>query len=73
MLDIKFEGDNIILKFPRNTITSRYFQDFLNRMRLEINAQKSEITDEEIFEISEEIKQNWWNENKNEFIKRISN
>jgi hypothetical protein len=34
-------------------------------------VQKSQLTDEKAWELSEEMKQKWWDENKHRFIDRI--
>jgi len=34
---------------------------------------KSQMTEEQIWELSEEVKQQWWDKNKAAFLRRIKN
>jgi len=71
MIQITFKDNEAILKFPKQLISSGYVQEFLERLRLETIAEKSQLTDEQAWELSEKIKQEWWQKNKDEFLKRI--
>ncbi|HLC15086.1 MAG TPA: hypothetical protein VJL89_02525 [Thermodesulfovibrionia bacterium] len=71
MIDIKFKDDDAILTFPKKIVSSKYVQDFLDRLKLESIAQKSQLTEEKAWELSEELKQKWWDENKHRFLDRI--
>lgn len=70
MLNIAFEANDVILKFPKQLVTSEYVQNFLERLRLETNLQKSTFSEEMGEELSEELKENWWQKNKEAFLKR---
>ena len=71
MVEIIFEKDEAILKFPKQFVSSDYVQQFLNRLRLEAIVQKSRMTDEQAWELSEQLKQEWWQKNKEKLLKRI--
>ena len=71
MVEIKYKKDKAIIEFPKEFATEEYVQDFLKRLRIEAIAQKSKITEEQIWELSEEIKQKWWEKNKGKFLKGI--
>ena len=73
MVQISFIEDEAILKFPKQLISSAYVQEFLERLRLEIIAEKSQLSDDEAWELSEEIKEEWWRKNKDDLLKRINN
>lgn len=73
MVQISFIEDEAILKFPKQLISSAYVQEFLERLRLEIIAEKSQLSDDEAWELSEEIKKEWWRKNKDDLLKRINN
>ena len=71
MVQISFKDDEVILKFPKKLVSSGYVQDFLERLRLEAIVEKSQLSDEEAWKLSEEIKQKWWEENKDNLFTRI--
>lgn len=73
MVQISFNDDEAILKFPKQLVSSAYVQEFLQRLRLETIVEKSQLTEEKAWELSEEIKQEWWQKNKDKFLKGIKN
>lgn len=73
MIDITFEAEDVVLKFPKRLVTSAYLQNFLEKLRLEMLAMKSLMTEEQVWELSEEVKQQWWDKNKEAFLSRIKN
>jgi hypothetical protein len=73
MVQISFIEDDAILKFPKQFLSSSYVQEFLERLRLEVIAEKSKLSDDEAWELSEEMKESWWQKKKDDFLKRINN
>jgi len=71
MVQITFKDDDAILKFPKQLVSSGYVQEFLERLRLEAIVEKSQLTEEQAWELSEEIKEDWWQKNKEKFLKRV--
>lgn len=71
MVQITFEDDKAILRFPKQLMSSAYVQEFLERLRIEAIMDKSQLTEEQAWELSEEIKQEWWQKNKKKFLKGI--
>lgn len=71
MVQITFEDDKAILKFPKQLMSSAYVQEFLERLRLEAIMDKSQLTEQQAWELSEKIKQEWWQKNKKKFLKGI--
>lgn len=71
MIEIKRENDDIVVRFPKDLITNDELERFLARLRIEEFAQKSKMTEEQAWELSEEIKQKWWDENKEWIYKKI--
>ena len=57
MVQITFKDDEAILKFPKQLISWGYVQEFLERLRLEAILGKNQLTEEQAWELSEEIKQ----------------
>ncbi|MCI0611951.1 hypothetical protein L0244_03080 [bacterium] len=73
MIDITFEAEDVVLKFPKRLVSSAYLQNFLEKLRLEMLAMKSLMTEEQVWELSEEVKQQWWDKNKEAFLNRVRN
>jgi len=71
MVQITFEDDKAILRFPKQLMSSAYVQEFLERLRIEAIMDKSQLTEEQSWELSEKIKQEWWQKNKKKFLKGI--
>ncbi len=71
MVQITFKDDKAILKFPKQLISSGYVQEFLERLRLEAIVEKSQLSEEQAWELSEDIKREWWEKNKRKFLKRV--
>jgi hypothetical protein len=73
MIDIIFEKEEAILKFPKQYVSADYVQQFFERLRLEVIVEKSKLTEEQAWELSENLKQEWWQRNKENLLKRIKN
>lgn len=71
MVEITFEKDEAILKFPKQFFSTDYVQKFLERLRLEAIVEKSMLTEEQAWELSEQLKQEWWQKNQAKLLKRI--
>ncbi|MBN2541887.1 hypothetical protein JXI42_03395 [bacterium] len=70
MVEIVFEKDLAVLKFPKQLVASEYVQQFLERLRLEAIIEKSKMTEKQAWELSEQIKEEWWQNNRDKFINR---
>jgi len=73
MVEITFEKDEAILKFPKQFVSTDYVQQFLERLRVEAIVEKSKLTEEQVWELSEQLKRDWWQKNKEKLLKRITN
>jgi hypothetical protein len=71
MIEMKMEDQNIILKFPKRLMSEEYINRLIERLEVEETASRNQMTEEEAWEISEEIKEKWWNEHKDDFLNRI--
>lgn len=71
MVEITFEKDEAILKFPKAFISANYVQQFIERLHLEAIVEKSKLTEDQAWELSEQLKQEWWEKNKEKLLKRI--
>jgi len=71
MLEIKKQGDVFTLKFKREDISEDFLQKLLTKFKIEKLLQKSKMTKEQAWKLSEEIKENWWNQNKAWILKKL--
>jgi len=70
-MQLTFEKDEVILKFPIDLLSESCIQDFFQRLKLEMIIRKSRLSEAAAWELSEEIKQNRWEKNRERFLKRI--
>ena len=68
MIEITFEKEMAVLKFPKDLVSSDYVQEFLERLRIESILEKSQLTEEQAWELAEEIKEAWWQKNRCKFL-----
>lgn len=59
--------DRVVISVDKSVVSKEYLLNLLERLQLENLAKKADF-DEEVLEISEEIKRNWWEENKDQFL-----
>ncbi len=71
MIEIKVKNGDLILSFPKDLISSKYISRFIERLEMEKIAQKSLLSEENAWRLSEEIKESWWNRNRDRFLKKI--
>ncbi len=66
-ISIDTSSDRFIISIDKNLINKDLLLQFVDNLRIEFIAQKVDL-DEEIELLGEEIKENWWKENKDRFI-----
>lgn len=71
MLEINKEGDVFTIKFTREEISEDFLRRLLIKFKVEKLLEKSKMTKEQAWKLSEEIKENWWNENKDWILNKI--
>jgi hypothetical protein len=73
MITIHSDTQEIMIRFPKNFVSPVYLNRFIERLELESLAQKNQMTEQQAWTLSEEIKQNWWEQNELEIMERIKN
>jgi hypothetical protein len=68
-LQLETTPEKFVVSIDKNIITKELLVRMFERVRIEYLAQKIDF-DEDITEIGEEIKTEWWKNNKEQFIKR---
>ncbi len=71
MLEINKEGDVFTIKFTRDDISEDFLRRLLTKFRIEKLLEKSKMTKEQAWKLSEEIKENWWVQNKDWILDKI--
>ena len=72
MLKITRDKEDIIIKFSKNLLTQEQLEKLLDRLETEELAKKNQMTEEDAWEISEQIKADWWEQNKDAFLGNIT-
>lgn len=69
---IQSDGNQAIIKIDLSFINIESLNRLFERLRTEQLIQKADFSDE-ITEIGTEIKQNWWQKNREQYLKGIIN
>ena len=72
MLTITRDKEDIIIKFSKNLLTQEQLEKLLDRLETEELAKKNKMTEKDAWEISEQIKADWWEQNKDTFLGNIT-
>jgi hypothetical protein len=68
MITVEKTDTDVRVTIPRNAVPPKQLNAFLDWLRLEEIAQRSDLTEEDADRIAEEIKAEWWAANKEKFI-----
>jgi uncharacterized lipoprotein NlpE involved in copper resistance len=66
-LKIDRTGNNITIKFNADDLDPEFVASLVKRLQLEYMVQKAQFSDE-ILKIADEIKADWWKNNKEKFL-----
>lgn len=69
-LEIENKGNQMILKINKDMFDKDYLISLVKRLKVEELACKSEL-DSEILNIAEEINEDWWKNNSDNFLMGI--
>ena len=69
-LVIENKGNQMILKINKKGFDENYLISLVKRLQIEELAQKSDFKSD-ILAIAEQINQDWWDKNREEFLKGI--
>ncbi len=71
MLDLKKDGDTYTLTFTKEDMSEDFLNRLLTYVKIENILKDSQMTEEEAWEISEEIKRNWWKNNQDWILEKV--
>lgn len=66
-ISLESTKDKFIISIDKNVVDKIFLFNFLNRLRIEHLAQKVNF-DQQILDLGEDIKADWWTRNKERFI-----
>lgn len=69
-LVIENKKNQLILKLNKKGFNKEYLISLVKRLQVEELAQKSKFSSD-ILSIAEQINQEWWDNNKNNFLKEV--
>jgi len=69
MIEVRRENDDYIFRIPKEYITDEFYRELLERVDLEMKLSQTKI-ENSLKEISEELKEGWWYNNKNRILKQ---
>jgi len=67
MIEVKAENGLVHLTFPTEGMTADQVNDFVTWLRVESIARRSKLTEQSAWQLSEDIKADWWKKNKQRF------
>ncbi|MDP5121732.1 MAG: hypothetical protein NWQ46_09070 [Spirosomaceae bacterium] len=70
-LTIENTGEEMLIRFNRNTFDNGYLLSLLKRLEIESTAQNAQFS-VEIGQLADEIDSDWWEKNKDSFLKGVS-
>lgn len=71
MGSIVSQGPNLILTIPREMLAEKEIQKILDLLRFYELVKKSTMTEAKAWQLSEEIKADWWQANKARILAKI--
>ena len=67
VFEVESKNDKLIITIDKSSVDTAFLSDILKRLRIEQLIIKAEF-DEDILELSETIKRDWWAKNKETFL-----
>jgi hypothetical protein len=69
-LSIQTQGREMVIRLDRESFSDNYLLSLIRRLRLEELSQKADF-DAKILEIADEIDQQWWDNNGEDFLNEV--
>ena len=68
MITVETTDSAVRVTIPKSEVPADRLNWFVDSLRLEAIARRSQLTDEEASHLADEIKAGWWTANKHRFI-----
>lgn len=69
MITVETTDATVCVTIPKSELPTERLKWFLDSLRLEVIARRSQLTEEEASRLADEIKAGWWTANQHRFIK----
>ena len=71
MLNYQVIDDTVNLSFSKELLSSPELVRFIETLRVKELLSKSQLSAEDVVMLDDELKDNWWQENKERFLDKI--
>jgi hypothetical protein len=71
MLEVQITEKNVNVRFSKNLIDDKDLKEFLEKVRVKELISKSQLTEEGLKILDNELKSEWWKKNREKFLNRI--
>jgi hypothetical protein len=71
MLKVETTQQTITLSFSKDFMSPAKLSDLIENLRMKELLAKSQLTEQQAFNLSKELKENWWKNNRKKFLKEI--
>ncbi|MGB3781223.1 MAG: hypothetical protein WA960_22850 [Tunicatimonas sp.] len=71
MIEIKKEKKQYQVSFPESLVDKNYVEKFLDYLRYAEISFESKLSEKDAMQLSDELKSSWWQENKDDILKRV--
>ena len=65
------QNKNFLLSIPKDLLTDKMVQKLISLIEFRELIKDNAMTEQQAFDLSEEIKEKWWQENKDWFLKDV--
>ncbi len=69
-LTIQNSANSVVITIEKSSVNAKFLEEISERLRTEVLAQQVDF-DESVESVGEEIKQNWWKKNGENFLKGV--
>ncbi len=71
MVQVMREGEYFTIRFARKDVSDQFLEKLLRRFKVEQTLSQNAMTEEEAWQLSEEVKESWWAENGQRILSLI--
>lgn len=71
MIDLKQKNNVFILEFTKNDVSEEFLIKLLRKYKADKLLFKNEMTDDDAWSLSEEIKEDWFKNNKQWILEKV--
>jgi len=68
-MKVSMENKEVVIRIPSDILSFDYIQDIIDRFELEELVKDVKMSEEEAWELSENLKKQWWGKEGNKLIK----